>query len=67
MGQDEARDCEECGKQVKRPARGPRGLYCSPACKQRAYRARLKAEREAFRARLASGPNRGKGKGEPCA
>ena len=50
--------CLTCGKAVERGERGPRGLYCSPACRQRAYRARQKAEREAFRARLASGPRR---------
>ena len=58
MEHDEERDCEECGKPVTRPRRGPSGLYCSPACKQRAYRRRVKAEREAFRARLATPPAR---------
>jgi hypothetical protein len=48
--------CAECGGPIPRPQRGPRGLYCSPACKQRAYRRRVREEREAYRARLATRP-----------
>ena len=40
---DESRDeskCEVCGRPVERPAAGRPRSYCSPACRQRAYRAR---------------------------
>ena len=34
--------CRECGQPVTRPGRGPVPDYCSPACKQKAYRRRRK-------------------------
>ena len=30
----------QCGESLPKPKRGPRPEYCSPACKQRAYRQR---------------------------
>lgn len=56
MASEERRECEECGGPIARPRRGPLALYCSPACKQRAYRRRVREEREAYRARLAQRP-----------
>jgi len=53
--------CLTCGKSVERGERGPRGVYCSGACRQRAYRQRLKAERAAFRERMARRPEKVKG------
>jgi hypothetical protein len=32
--------CKVCEKPVAKPRRGPVGDYCSPACKQKAYRIR---------------------------
>jgi hypothetical protein len=32
--------CAECGKELTRHKRGPMRLYCTNACKQRAYRER---------------------------
>jgi len=36
------RECAECGQRLPRPLPGAGRLmtYCSPACRQRAYRAR---------------------------
>ena len=59
--EDERRACVECGGPVEPPERGPIALYCSPACRQRAYRRRVKVEREAFRARMARPPTRPRG------
>ncbi|MBN6056802.1 TetR/AcrR family transcriptional regulator C-terminal domain-containing protein [Nonomuraea sp. RK-328] len=45
---DETRDetsvCRMCGTPVERPASGRPRAYCSPACRQRAYRERRAAE-----------------------
>ncbi|MFG3438856.1 TetR/AcrR family transcriptional regulator [Nonomuraea sp. NPDC047897] len=40
---DESRGCLECGAPVEPPASGRPRAYCSPACRQRAYRRRRSA------------------------
>jgi hypothetical protein len=46
MAGDELVRCRCCGEMfvAPRPERGPRASYCSPACRQRAYRDRLHLE-----------------------
>lgn len=39
-------DCEICGKKHARQKTPTKGVYCSPKCKQKAYRARVKASWE---------------------
>jgi uncharacterized Zn finger protein (UPF0148 family) len=34
------KQCKLCEKPIPKPRRGPVGDYCSPACKQKAYRRR---------------------------
>jgi hypothetical protein len=35
--------CRSCGTVLERSARGPVATYCSPSCRQRAYRRRARA------------------------
>ncbi|MET7466479.1 TetR/AcrR family transcriptional regulator [Nonomuraea sp. NPDC005501] len=42
---DESPMCQMCGTPVERPASGRPRAYCSPACRQRAYRERRSAGR----------------------
>lgn len=46
MAGDELVRCRSCGQVfvLRRPVRGPRAGYCSPACRQRAYRERTHLE-----------------------
>lgn len=39
-----ARECAGCGTQFEYAGRGRRGLYCSPACRQRAWALRTAGE-----------------------
>lgn len=62
MSGDELVRCRCCGDMffVTRPARGPLAGYCSPRCRQGAYRDRRHAERAAEVAELALASTQGR-------
>ena len=56
VGPTEIRQCEICKDLMQRPKAGPMGEYCSQACRQKAYRLRMKAA-EASSGDLGTGKN----------